>query len=200
MRFSCNGSSHNARHAGGRRGAAPGFGAIGGYGDGGFGGGWGGRGGGGRRRLFDSGELRLLLLALIAEQPRHGYDLIRAIEERTGGDYAPSPGVVYPTITMLQDMALIDEEKGEGARRVFSATEEGRRHLAEHEAEVEALFQRLGRLAAMREKMEGGPVRRAIHNLRSVLHHRLSRDDVDRETLHQVAAMLDEVAQKIERL
>lgn len=195
MRYSC-----NARHAGRRRGAAPGFGVIGGYGEGSFGGGWGGRGGGGRRRLFDSGELRLLLLALIAEQPRHGYDLIRAIEERTGGDYAPSPGVIYPTITMLQDMMLIDEQKGEGARRIFSATEEGRRHLAEHEAEVEALFQRLGALAARREKTEGGPVRRAMHNLRSVLQHRLAGDDVDRETLHQVAAMLDEVAQKIERL
>jgi DNA-binding PadR family transcriptional regulator len=150
--------------------------------------------------LFDSGELRLVLLALIAEQPRHGYDLIRAIEERTGGDYAPSPGVVYPTITMLQDMALIDEQKGEGSRRLFAITEEGRRHLEEHGAEIEALFARLDALAAMREKTDGGPVRRAMHNLRSVLQQRLAGDDVDRETLHDVAAMLDEVAQKIERL
>ena len=67
----------------------------------GFGGFGGGRGGGrGRRKMFDGAELRLILLALIGEQPRHGYDLIKAIEERSGGAYAPSPGVVYPTITM----------------------------------------------------------------------------------------------------
>ena len=66
------------------------------------------------RRMFESGELRLVLLKLIAEQPRHGYDLIRAIEEMTGGEYAPSPGVVYPTLTLLQDMGLIEEAAGEG--------------------------------------------------------------------------------------
>ena len=76
----------------------------------------GGRGGG-RRRMFESGELRLVLLKLIADEPRHGYDLIRAIEELTGGEYAPSPGVVYPTLTMLQDMGLIEEAAGEGARK-----------------------------------------------------------------------------------
>ena len=73
---------------------------------------WGGRGRGERgegrsRRMFDGGELRLVLLKLIADEPRHGYDLIRQIEELTGGAYAPSPGVVYPTITMLDDMGFI---------------------------------------------------------------------------------------------
>ena len=76
--------------------------------------------GGGRRRVFDSGELRLVLLKLISDQPRHGYDLIRAIEELTGGAYAPSPGVVYPTLTLLQDMGHIDEQKSEGARKAFA--------------------------------------------------------------------------------
>ena len=63
-----------------------------------------GEGRGGRRRVFELGESQLVLLKLIADQPRHGYDLIRAIEEMTDGAYAPSPGVVYPTLTMLQDM------------------------------------------------------------------------------------------------
>src|SRR5271167_1535974 len=92
--------------------------------------------GGGRRRMFDGGELRLVLLKLIAEKPRHGYDLIRAIEERTGGGYAPSPGIVYPTLTMLSEMGLIDEQSAEGARKQFAVTPEGTAHLAEHEAEV----------------------------------------------------------------
>ncbi len=95
--------------------------------------GFGGRHGtgerGGRRRVFDSGELRLVLLKLIEEMPRHGYDLIREIEERTNGAYAPSPGVVYPTLTLLQDMDLVEEEKSEGARKRFAITQAGAAHL-----------------------------------------------------------------------
>src|SRR5258707_6235523 len=105
---------------------------------------WGGHGGGGRgrRRVLDSNELRLVLLKLIADQPRHGYDLIRAVEEMTHGEYAPSPGVVYPSLTMLQDMGLIDEVKTEGSRKAFEITADGKDHLAEKEEEVEALFER----------------------------------------------------------
>lgn len=166
--------------------------------------GWRGRGGGeeggSRRRMFDGGELRLILLALIAEQARHGYDLIRAIEERSGGAYAPSPGVIYPTLTMLADMGHAEEQKGEGARRLFAATPEGRAHLEERREEVAALLARLDAIASLARKTEGGPVRRAMHNLRNVLLSRLSQEDVTSETLHDVAALLDEVAQKIERL
>jgi hypothetical protein len=83
-----------------------------------FGGGArGGPRGSGRRRMFESGQLRLVLLKLIADQPRHGYDLIRAIEEMTHGSYAPSPGVVYPTLTLLQDMGLIEEAGADGRAR-----------------------------------------------------------------------------------
>ena len=104
--------------------------------------------GGGRRRMFDGGELRLVLLKLIADKPRHGYDLIRAIEERTGGAYAPSPGIVYPTLTMLSEMGLIDEQLADGARKLFAITPEGTAHLAEHEAEVVAMLARLDALGA----------------------------------------------------
>ena len=94
----------------------------------------GGRGRGRRaRRMFEGGELRLVLLKLIADEPRHGYDLMRAIEELTGGEYAPSPGVVYPTLTLLQDMGLIDEAAGDGPRKPFQATDEGRKHLQEQQ-------------------------------------------------------------------
>src|SRR6478736_6644821 len=82
-------------------------------------------------RMFESGELRLVLLKLIADEPRHGYDLIRAIEEMTGGEYAPSPGVVYPTLTLLQDMGLIEEAPGKGPRKPFQVTDEGRKQLEE---------------------------------------------------------------------
>lgn len=170
-------------------------------------GGW-GRHGGGRhgqrgtrsRRVFDSGELRLVLLKLIEEQPRHGYDLIREIEERTGGAYAPSPGVVYPTLTLLEDMDLIEEQKAEGVKRLFAITGDGKTYIENHADEVEALFARLAELGAMRAKTDGAPIRRAMGNLRSVLQNRLTEDDVNTDLLHKVTAILDEAAQKIERL
>ncbi len=155
---------------------------------------------GGRRRVFDSGELRLVLLKLISDQPRHGYDLIRAIEELTGGAYAPSPGVIYPTLTMLQDMGLIDEARSDGARKAFASTPEGAAHLAANKDEVARLFARLSELAAFRERTDGAPVRRAMENLKTALRGRLAREDADKNTLHEVAAILDEAAQKIERL
>jgi DNA-binding PadR family transcriptional regulator len=158
-----------------------------------------GRGGGGRRRMFDGGELRLVLLKLIADKPRHGYDLIRAIEERTGGAYAPSPGIVYPTLTMLSEMGLIEEQLAEGARKQFAITPEGTAHLAEHDAEVTAMLARLDALGAMRERTDAVPIRRALHNLRSVLQSRLG-EGLDKERMHDAAALIDEVAQKIERL
>ncbi|MEP6784303.1 MAG: PadR family transcriptional regulator [Sphingomonadales bacterium] len=163
--------------------------------------GWGHAGrSGGRRRMFEGSELRLVLLKLIADQPRHGYDLIRAIEELTGGAYAPSPGVVYPSITMLQDMGHIAETDTTGTRKAFSVTDDGTAYLAERATEVAELLARLEALAKERGRTDGVPIRRAMGNLRTVLEQRLSRDDTDTELMHRTAALLDEVAQKIERL
>jgi len=161
---------------------------------------WGGSRRGRRgRRMFEPGELRLVLLRLIADQPRHGYDLIRAIEELTHGVYAPSPGVIYPTLTMLQDMGQIEEGKGDGARKVYSVTADGKIHLAERQDEVDALLERLKDLGSDQRKAGGPPIKRAVGNLLSALWHRVTRDEVDEATLHQIAAILDEAAQKIEK-
>ena len=202
---------HRHGHGHGRHAMRGGFGERGGRG-GGFGGfgGWGGddegRGErGGRRRVFDGGELRLVLLRLIGDQPRHGYDLIRAIEDRTGGGYAPSPGVVYPTLTLLGDIGQIEETPSEGNRKIFAVTEEGARVLAEKADEVAALMGRLDTLGAMRERTENMSVRRAIHNLRAVLAkklvgQRVGGAELAPETLHEIVALIDEAARKIERL
>jgi DNA-binding PadR family transcriptional regulator len=150
--------------------------------------------------MFDSGELRLVLLKLIADEPRHGYDAMRAIEELTGGSYAPSPGVIYPTLTMLQDMGLIEEGEGGGSRKVFSATAEGRAHLEQNAKEVEALFERLSEAGEPRRRAGGTPINRAVGNLLSALWNRVTREEMDSDQLHRIAAILDEAAQKIERL
>jgi DNA-binding PadR family transcriptional regulator len=150
--------------------------------------------------MFDGGELRLILLALIADEPRHGYDLIKLIEERTGGAYAPSPGVVYPTLTLLADMGFIEERVSEGAKKLFGVTPAGEAHLAEHAETVTALMGRLAAMAVAREQTDSASIRRAMGNLREVLQHRLIRDDMTPEMLHQVTALIDDAAQKIERL
>ena len=161
--------------------------------------GWGRRRGGRSRRMFESGELRLVLLKLIADEPRHGYDLIRAIEDLTHGEYAPSPGVVYPTLTLLQDMGLIEEAPGEGPRKPFQATDEGRRHLEEKAEEVEALFDRLKDLAP-RGPHAGASLGRATSNLMTAIRNRVARLGWDEELTHEITAILDEAAQRIERL
>jgi DNA-binding PadR family transcriptional regulator len=157
------------------------------------------RGGGRRRRMFDGDELRLLLLKLIADQPRHGYDLIRDIEERTGGAYAPSAGVVYPTLTMLDEMGQI-EAVSEGSRRQYAATDAGRAHLAEREREVADLIARLDALGEERGRVDRAPVKRAMANLFTAISHRAMRGDITDETLHGFADIIDEAARKIERL
>lgn len=156
--------------------------------------------GGRRRRMFDSAELRLVLLTLIAEQPRHGYDLIREVEARTGGAYAPSPGVVYPMTTLLLDMGLIAEAEGDGQRKLFAITEAGRADLAAHEAQVEAAFAKLQTLAALRERTDAAPVARAMQNLKTAVHNRLSQEGVDKAVILEVAALIDQAASKVERL
>lgn len=183
-------------HCGGRGGHfRGGFGRFGhgrGHGD--------GSGGFGRRRgLYDGEELRLVLLSLIAEKPRHGYDLIKEIEERSGALYAPSPGVIYPTLTMLQDMGLIVESDAAAgsARKVYAATPEGAAHLAQNKAHAEELLARMAELKSA-QKGDTAPVRRAMRNLYGALAEKLARADSD-EAMHKIAALLDEVTQKIER-
>ena len=159
-----------------------------------------GRGGPRGRRMFDSGELRLVLLKLIADEPRHGYDLIRQVEELTGGAYAPSPGVVYPTLTLLDDMGLIEARQAEGAKKLFAVTDAGTAHLSEQAELVAALMARLSDVGAERARTDSASVRRAMGNLREVLIHRLRQDEVAKDTLHAIVALIDDAAQKIERL
>ena len=149
--------------------------------------------------MFDGGELRLVLLKLIADKPRHGYDLIRAIEERTGGAYAPSPGIVYPTLTMLSEMGLIDEQLVEGARKLFAVTPEGTAHLAEH---ARGGHRDAG--AAGCACCDAPAHRRRSDSPRdetppSVLLSRLG-EGLDKERMHEAVELIDEAARKIERL
>ena len=118
----------------------------------------GARGEGRSRRMFDGGELRLVLLKLIADEPRHGYDLIREIESLTGGAYAPSPGVVYPTLTLLDDMGLIDAAAERG--RQEGVRDHRRRHAPQLDANAELVDALIARLTALGERARRRPTRR----------------------------------------
>ncbi|WP_299322294.1 PadR family transcriptional regulator [Parasphingopyxis sp.] len=153
-----------------------------------------------RRRMFDGGELRLVLLKLIEEEPRHGYDLIRAIEEMTAGDYTPSPGIIYPTLSFLEDGGLIKPVDSDDSRKTFKITKDGKAELEEKAEEVEALMDRLSRHGKRHAKGDSAAVKRAMGNLFAVLGHRLTEKGLDDALIREVTDILDEAAQRIERL
>jgi DNA-binding PadR family transcriptional regulator len=159
------------------------------------------RGRRGRRgRMFAQGELRLALLALIAETPRHGYELIKEIEEMTGGAYAPSPGAVYPTLQLLEDEGAIEEAEAEGAKKPFAATQQGRDELESRQDEVETLMRRLGRHGERTTTVRSHDLFRAMGNLGSVLKNRARAGKLDEHTINEIVDMIDEMAKRIERL
>lgn len=162
----------------------------------------GGAGGPGRRgRMFGQGELRLALLKLIADEPRHGYELIKAIEELTGGHYAPSPGAVYPTLQLLADEGAIDEKTDDtSARKPFAATDQGREELADKAEEVASLFARLTEHGEKQQSQRSPHLFRAMGNLAQVLKNKARHGGLDEDAMNEIVDMIDAMAKRIERL
>ena len=129
-----------------------------------------GRGGGGGGRIFGPGDLRLMLLALIAEKPRHGYELIKEIEQKFGGAYSPSPGSIYPTLTLLEELDQVRASATDGARKLFEITDQGRAFLSENQATLDGVLARMG-LAARHMSGRAWPesVHQAMHTLKHAL-------------------------------
>jgi DNA-binding PadR family transcriptional regulator len=150
----------------------------------------------GRRggRPFDYGEIRLLLLAMIAEQPSHGYELIKAIEDRFGGRYSPSPGVIYPTLAWLDDMGYAAIEAEEGGRKRYRITAEGEAFLLANREAADALLARIDDAP----EPTPAPVVRAMENLKLALRLRLERGPIEPATTETIAAALDAAAHTVE--
>jgi DNA-binding PadR family transcriptional regulator len=149
--------------------------------------------------MFGSGELRLLLLKLIADEPRHGYQLIKAIEELTEGAYAPSPGVVYPTLSLLADEGAVEEAIGDGPRKAFVITEQGRTELAGKTEEVERIVARLTERGEGHRRGPSPQVARALGNLMMVLRG-TKHEEPSPDRLNTIVDILDDAAKRIERL
>jgi DNA-binding PadR family transcriptional regulator len=128
------------------------------------------RGAAGGGRIFGPGDLRFILLALVARKPTHGYELIKAIEQKFGGGYSPSPGSVYPTLSLLRNLGHVREATSEGARRLFEITDEGRAFLAENQTIIDGIMARVALAArAMSGSTPPAQIHQAMHTLRAAL-------------------------------
>jgi DNA-binding PadR family transcriptional regulator len=159
----------------------------------------GGHLGGGRRRLFDHGDLRFILLSMIAARPAHGYDLIKTLEERMGGGYSPSPGVIYPTLTMLEEQGLASITAEDG-KKLYRATPEGEAFLRANQAALDAIQARIDAIAARRSVVPDPRIIRAIENLKTALRLRLAGGPISDERVRAISAAIDAAASEAERI
>ena len=146
------------------------------------------------------GELRLVILALVAEKPRYGYEIIKELGERVGGEYSPSPGVVYPTLTMLEEMGYASAEPGPGGAQALYAHPEGEKTLAENKPQVDAIFERFGDRDGAGGARGMGSVVRAMMNLRAATRLRLRGRGATPEQIQAIVDALDAAAKAIERV
>ncbi len=164
-----------------------------------LGGGRRGRDGLDLRRFFAHGDLRLVILNLIAEKPRHGYEIIKAIEDQAGGAYSPSPGVIYPTLTLLEELGYVVVTPGDGGRKSHDITDAGRLFLAANKPAVEALIARMTEASRARGDGPDPRIIRAMENLKLALRLRLNRGPLDPAQAASVAAALDAAAAAVEQ-
>ncbi len=157
------------------------------------------RGGGmGGKRMFEQGHLRLLVLSLLQEQPRHGYEIIKAIEELAGGDYAPSPGVIYPTLTLLEETGFASVSEVNGKKK-YAITAEGEAEIANEKETLERIRARLGAAGSVADARRIPELQRAMHNFKMALHLRLGKGALDSEATQRIAEAIDRAARDIER-
>lgn len=153
-----------------------------------------------RSRVFDPGELKLLALHLLAEHPRHGYELIQAIGSLAGGDYSPSPGTVYPTLTLLEDLGWAAAEAQADGRRLYAATESGRTRLAAQAEDLAALLERLSQRRRRERARRTPDIERAMENLKTALRLRFSESTPDADTVRRIADLIDQAAVAVGRV
>ena len=157
-----------------------------------------GRGGHSRRRMFDQGDLRFVILKLIAEKPRYGYEIIKAIEDGVSGAYSPSPGVIYPTLTLLEELGYATVAES-GGKKLHTITPEGESVLEANRPAVDAIFQRMEAAGAAGADGRSPQILRAIENFKMALRLRLSQGPLTEGQIQAVVNALDDAARNVER-
>lgn len=160
-----------------------------------------GGGGGGRgARMFEQGALRIVMLHLLQEKPRHGYDMIKAIEQLVGGGYSPSPGVIYPTLTLLEEMGFASVQGEEGGKKLYSISPEGQAHLEENAELLQQVLRKFELRRQERPDADSPELQRAVQNFRMALHTRLAKGRLSKEELHAIIDIIDRAAVAVERV
>lgn len=149
-------------------------------------------------RLFDTGDLRFVILKLIAEKPSYGYEIIKAIGERLSGVYAPSPGVVYPTLTMLEEEGFATVTSTEGGKKLYAITEAGQQELKANKPLVDAIFARIEKIGTAFGRGRSPQIMRAMHNFKLALKLRFAQGDLTKEQISKVAEIIDAAAKEVE--
>ena len=152
-----------------------------------------------REKMLDANDIRLLILHFISQGAAHGYELIKSIEELSRGEYSPSPGIIYPNLTLLEEMDCIRVKDPQAARKAFTLEAEGRRQLTLNQSELQAIIGRLTSMAVLVNNRSIPEVERAILNMKMALNTRLSQQGLAQQTLHDIIDALDDAAKKIER-
>ncbi|PKB87054.1 PadR family transcriptional regulator [Ewingella americana] len=150
------------------------------------------------QRLFEHGDLRRVLLALVAKKPSHGYELIKAIEEASSGLYVPSPGVIYPTLTLLEEQDFLEAVATGNGRKSYQITEAGKVELAQHQEVVDIIFARLAGATRPRGGNLAEGISDAMHRLKRVLRGNMMRGDLSAEQVARVNATLVKAVESIE--
>ena len=154
----------------------------------------------GGERMFDAGDVRLVVLKLLSEQPSYGYQLIKTMEERLCGGYTPSAGVIYPTLTMLEEEGLTAATTSENGKKVYSVTPEGSEYLAANRERIEELFARLDEAGRGFRRGRSPEIMRAFMNLRGAVAMRLHRERVTREEIRKITEAVNAAAKAIDEM
>ena len=166
-----------------------------------FGGGRRGRGGPFRGgRMFEQGDLKYVILQLLEEKPRHGYEIIKALEERFGGMYSPSAGTVYPTLTLLEDMGYARVTVEEGGKKIYSITDEGRAYLAQNKSAVDDIFERISELGSTFLSDAMMDVNRAMKDVARATYRGAPRVFRDKEAAAKIRDALERAAKEIDEI
>lgn len=152
-----------------------------------------------RERLFEQGDLRLVVLDLLQSRPRHGYEIIKAIEELAGGDYSPSPGVVYPTLTLLEQIGHATVTQESGGKKQYGITAEGTAFLDSQRDALLRIRARVESASSVADARRAPQLQRSLQNFKTALHFRLSRGALTADDLRKLAEAIDRAAIEIER-
>ena len=166
-----------------------------------FGGGRRGRGGPFRGgRMFEQGDLKYVILQLLDEKPRHGYEIIKALEERFGGMYSPSAGTVYPTLTLLEDLGYARVTVEESGKKIYSITDEGRAYLSNNRSAVDDIFDRIGQLGAAFLSDAMMEVNREFKDVGQATYRGAPRIFRDKDAVAKIKAALERAAREIDEI